>query len=253
MLMKRAIFLIHGFNENIDKTFKSFLANTDFKGYDIIKHTVLGHDKESNFAYNEELELLDAKFSKVVSSYKEIYIIGFSMGGVLATHLAYNYRVTKLILIAPAFKYLINSNFFTVAQSILKECIHNAKSIPDARRVMDEYLHNHYESKDLIFREHKLEHADEVDALLNFILLVRHIIEEVNEIHVPTLILHGEKDELIPIESSLHIYNKITTDDKHLLILPNCYHRVLNDNNGRRYHKLIQDYIKYDVVRIEKR
>jgi len=67
--------------------------------------------------------LSEEEIEKIINNgYREIYIIGHSMGGVIASYLASKYKeVTKLVLAAPAFHYLaFNGDKVDVAKSIKK-------------------------------------------------------------------------------------------------------------------------------------
>ena len=57
---------------------------------------------------NDWINKAEEEIEKIINNgYREIYIIGHSMGGVIASYLASKYKeVTKLVLAAPAFHYL---------------------------------------------------------------------------------------------------------------------------------------------------
>ena len=67
----------------------------------MMKYADIEYKVEKFQRYNEKLEKI------INAGYSEVYIIGHSMGGVIASYLASKYKqVKKLVLAAPAFHYL---------------------------------------------------------------------------------------------------------------------------------------------------
>src|SRR5690606_40857640 len=71
--------------------------------------TLTGHGKElqlENTTYKDWITDAENTLRKMTAKYDEIYIVGFSMGGMIAAYLAAKYNVDKLVLLATAGKYL---------------------------------------------------------------------------------------------------------------------------------------------------
>ena len=56
--------------------------------------------------YKDWVQRCEAKLSLAIKENPNVILIGFSMGGVIASYLASIYKVQSLILCAPAFEYL---------------------------------------------------------------------------------------------------------------------------------------------------
>src|SRR5699024_12436828 len=57
--------------------------------------------------YNKKLiKAAESALKQLKEKYDEIYLIGFSMGGMIAAYLAAKYKVDKLVLLATSGKYL---------------------------------------------------------------------------------------------------------------------------------------------------
>ena len=59
-----------------------------------------------NANYKDWVQRCEAKLSLAIKENPNVILIGFSMGGVIASYLASIYKVQSLILCAPAFEYL---------------------------------------------------------------------------------------------------------------------------------------------------
>jgi len=49
------------------------------------------------------------------------------------------------------------------------------------------------------------------------------------ELRLPTLILHGDADPIVPVRSSPKFFAALGSDDKELQILPGLYHETFNE------------------------
>lgn len=109
MKLRKAILLIHGFSGgNYDY---GDLSNDLqlFWDFDVFTFTLPGHDKLiiKKVTKDDWIKSAEDQIEKIIShGYNKIYVIEYSMGGIIACHLASKYpEVKKLILAAPAFKY----------------------------------------------------------------------------------------------------------------------------------------------------
>ena len=127
MLFRKAILIIHGFAGGTydEEDLANFLELDPF--YDVFQFTLPGHKKNlSKVKYEEWINYSEEKLRWLIdNNYKSVYLIGHSMGGVIATYLATKYKeVKKLVLAAPAFQYLkVENEKLKISSSI--------KSTPD--------------------------------------------------------------------------------------------------------------------------
>jgi len=63
-------------------------------------------------------------------------------------------------------------------------------------------------------------------------------------IHTPTLIIHGEKDSLIPVNEGKELYDNSAAEYKRLVIIPNADHNNLFDIGKKQYYKAIEEFVK---------
>ncbi len=252
LMHKRALFLIHGFTEDCDQSFGKFLMHVNLDDYQIIKHTVVGHNGIDKFDYDLAIKKLENEFEVVRESFDEVVVMGFSMGGLLGSYLASNYTVDKLVLIAPAFKCIIESKAFELLTEAGKELLVNRRNIANIKENFENYFLEKYSSQDIIFNDLSPKNITDLKhAFINFKKLLDYVTENFKEIDCPTLIIHGDKDEAVPVESSLFVLNKITNKSKLLVIAPGYFHRVLNEKNSSIYYDGIEQFICNDVFKID--
>src|SRR5699024_8104036 len=71
--------------------------------------TLPGHGQKlslENISHEQWIEAIEKKFQKLQKKCDHVYVIGFSMGGMIAAYIAAKYPVEKLVLLATSGKYL---------------------------------------------------------------------------------------------------------------------------------------------------
>lgn len=151
-----------------------------------------------------------SRAKEVVDSYamqkREIYLIGFSMGGVIASYLATVCPVKKLVLLAPAFQYIHLENIASLITKGAASLLSSSSEKKDIKEVE-------------IPRPFYGAFMDLVKALKKYIAYVE----------CPVLFIHGDADEVIPLKSSINAFEKVKHQQKKLFILHNGHHRLLTD------------------------
>jgi alpha-beta hydrolase superfamily lysophospholipase len=68
-------------------------------------------------------------------------------------------------------------------------------------------------------------------------------LELIRKISLPTLVMHGEYDQIVPVEEGKAIYEMIGTEDKRLLIIPGVDHNTIMSGGMQQYLRALQDFI----------
>jgi len=209
-MCRKAVLIIHGFGsgtwENEYLTINLQLT----KRYDVYNFTLKGHSDNviKDVKYTDWIDESEEMLKKVMKKYRKVYLIGHSMGGVIATHLATKYKISKLVLIAPAFNY---TNFEQNKEDLVLKLKNKEKLIPK------------YEVYPDIFQGiFKVPPT----TLLEFTRLVKNYKDDPKKVTCKTLVIQGDSDEFVKVDSSVRIYNDINTDKKTLLTLKDIKHRV---------------------------
>lgn len=210
MFKNKAILIIHGYaGGTYDEEYLANYLELN-KHFDVFIFTLPGHDvKDKRKATCEEwINESEKQLKRLIrEKYKKIYLIGHSMGGVIATHLAKKYKqVKKLVLVAPAFTSLASKEEGGVLSVVLK--------LPD---IIKAYSYN-----ELVTRISKLPLRSEKE----FFKLIDTYKNDINYIDVPIMFVHGTIDQLVPYKSSEKIYNNMKNNKKVFLTINDYYHDV---------------------------
>ena len=103
---KPIIVTIHGFGRNLSHEFDSLARYLKVKKYEVIQFDMYDLNNPNDANYKDWVQRCEAKLSLAIKENPNVILIGFSMGGVIASYLASIYKVQSLILCAPAFEYL---------------------------------------------------------------------------------------------------------------------------------------------------
>lgn len=198
-IIKEVTICIHGFGIRREQEYDNFKQyNNDkfnFKSFNIFE--VNQEDNNPTIWIHRCEGIME---SYINAGYK-VSLIGFSMGGVLASHLASKYPCEKLFLISPAFDYFNISNIVSSAMNLLRNPQNNdVFSLP-------------------------------TNFTATFMEVVRLCKEDIANVTCPICMIHGDKDEIIPLRSSINAYEKIKHDKKKLFILHKGKHQLMLHEN----------------------
>ncbi len=207
---KPVLVCIHGFGVRRSIEFQPLKTYFENLGYQVIIPNLFDQTIEDDNNPKQWIQRAEQIVEDLHENNKDFIVIGFSMGGVIASHLCAHYPAQKLILLAPAFEYITVKNVSDSAEKKVRTLVR--KPIP----VSNEYPPLP-ESFTVAFRE-----------------VVRIAKGSIKKINSPTLIFHGTQDDVIPLRSSQHAYQKIPHEEKYLFILQDVPHRILDDKTYQK-------------------
>ena len=198
------------------------------KHYDVFQYTLPGHNKNlSKVKYQDWIKKSEDMMNFLIDNgYRTIYLIGHSMGGVIATYLASKYKeVRRLVLCAPAFQYL----------SVEKE----KKNIKETFKHTPDIVKT-YGGDEIFSRLLKLNPS----GLREFSNLVLKYYDTPKDVFCPVLIIQGKKDDIVPVSSAEYVYNNINSSIKKLVFVNDVTHDVFKGKRSKDIIKLIEDFLK---------
>lgn len=213
MIFRKAVLIIHGFAGGVyDEESLQYKLNPNWE-LDVYNFTLPGHERNltHDVTYNEWIKAVETRVEYLINcGYKSIYVIGHSMGGLLATHAAVKYKeVKKLVLAAPAFQYLDEDD--TLLEKV-DALIKNGANIVKT-----------YKGKEIISRILKVS----VPMFLEFTKLVENSQDLPGRVKIPTLIIQGKNDDIVPVTSSEFVFDNIK-GKKWLIYVDEVSHEIFN-------------------------
>lgn len=231
MIFRKAILIIHGFaGGTYDQEELAFNLELN-KSFDVFQFTLPGHDKNlSKVNYQEWIKVSEEKVELLINNgYNNIYLIGHSMGGVIAAHLATKYKqIKKLVLAAPAFHYL----------NVIKDDLNIKESLKKIPKVIDNY------KEELVGRFLKLD----VSATKELMMLIKKYYDAPLLVTCPTLILQGLDDNLVPKSSSEYVYNVLSKNIKKLIYIEGVNHELFKSAKKDKIFNIVENFLKYNMI-----
>ena len=194
------IITVHGFGRRRMHEFDNLALWGKQDGYEIIQFDMYDLFDENDNEWMNWVQRAKDQVDFYHKQNRDIYLVGFSMGGVVASYLASIIPVKKLVLLAPAFNYI---NMEMITDTITKSAISLWKN------------------------EEKEEITIPKPFYTTFSELIKNLKKSISKVNCPVLILHGDQDEVISVKSSLNAYEKIPHDRKRLILLHEGSHRIL--------------------------
>lgn len=225
--MKPILITIHGFGTRRSLEMNDFAAWSKDHLPELIAFDLFDSEDENDCDWHEWVKRAEIVLKKAQSEKREIYLLGFSMGGVIAAYLATQYPVKKLILIAPAF---IHFNIENYTNIVIKSAS--------------------------VLLSSKNEEVKKVSLpksfYSSFLDCVKHLKSAISDVTCPVLLIQGDDDEVISTRSSEWAFNQIKHDQKRCVFLHGGKHRVLSDTNvNQEAFLLIQLFIEDKILPIQ--
>ncbi len=67
---------------------------------------------------------------------------------------------------------------------------------------------------------------------------------KIRSIRIPTLIIHGEQDQILPVSEGHELYQNSGAKDRRLLVIPGADHNDIMVVNEKLYFGTIDDFVK---------
>ncbi|MBM7096938.1 alpha/beta fold hydrolase [Bacillus sp. H-16] len=207
------VLCLHGFS-GTPKEIEAISSHLQSKeGWLVYTPNLPGHGSKEGMrevTYKHWLYAAMVSIEELLERCEKVYVIGFSMGGMLASFLAAKYPVDRLVLISSAAYYL---NPKQLVQDVRAWMVEGFQ-----KPLFDEKLYQFYKKK---IKE------TPIMAAYEFTKVVKSARPLLKDITVPTLIIQGESDGIVPPKKSAeYIYEHIQSDDKRVYYIQNAKHYI---------------------------
>lgn len=242
------IVINHGFAEHLNR-YDYVVKKLNAAKIGVYRYDLRGHGRSKGIKGHIDSFMEFANDAdRVVDLAKEeypnlpLFMLGHSMGGFITCLYGIKYpnKLNGQIFSGAAVRRLpqvegIKGDIFNLINIFLpKVKIKNqlSKDICSVAEVVEDY-----ENDTLVLKE----------ATLNF--YIQFLVKGTNWIgknlgnyNYPCLIIHGEKDRIVPMETAMFLYNNIPSIDKEIKIYDNLYHEILNE---KEKDKVLLDIINW--------
>lgn len=232
--MTTGILYLHGFSGGTYEIapLQNYLAQYD---YATKAPTLTGHGEVLDLRRcKAEHWLKDAELSyrKLAKRVDEVIVVGFSMGGVLALYLAQRYPVKKLVLLSAALNY-IEPKQLVKDVAIFATAGYQVKMNPTFQRYA--------------FKFGKVP----LSAAIAFTRVVKLTAPYVKNITVPTMIVQGQLDGMVPYTTANKIYSMLASRDKRLYYSPNGKHHICFSDDCEKWFTKVAQFVNDKSLIIE--
>lgn len=221
--------IIHGYTGGpyeIEPLARYLRENTNF----IVEvPTLPGHGKKlalDDVSYEDWLKTAEDTFLQLKEKTDQIYLIGFSMGGMIASYLAGKYTVNKLVLLATAGKYLSFKQIGLDVGSFVKDRV--------TGKLDDNKLFQHYKSK---------RGEVPLKANIEFMKLVKKTRKYLGEIENPVLIVQGQMDGMVPYQTAYYLDEEIPSEYKEVVLFNQSKHLICLGNDKDVLNSMVHEFL----------
>lgn len=213
---KPLVLCIHGFGHRRSTEYNNFKLWGE-KEFEFVTFDIFDVDDDDDTNSDEWIERCEEKMEELLKTKRDVYVIGFSMGGVIASYLASKYNVKKLFLISPAFEFI------------------NVRSVLSA---ITQMINNQTPPLTMSNKQTSC-----------FMEVVAKCKDSINLVICPTLMVHGDNDDVISVRSSINNFSRIQHDMKRLIILHGGPHRLMLDTHtNNEVYQLFKLFMNNQII-----
>lgn len=209
---------IHGFGTRVSQEMTPLSDYLRKQGYHVVQFDIFNPQDGNDIQVHEWIRRCEDKLRQELKKKDPVVLVGFSMGGVIASYLASIFPVKALILVAPAFQYLDFSKIQKAGLGLLTPASSKGSSMS-------------------------------MDQNRAFMKVISQYKGSIAHVDCPVLILHGTEDEVIQPRSSHSAFQLIPHDHKRLVFVEGGRHRMLYDGKVEKLcFALILDMLQGELM-----
>lgn len=198
--------------------------------WDIVVPTLPGHGETlalENVSHESWLQAAEDSLRKLKEKYAQVYLIGFSMGGMIAAYLAAKFKVDKLVLLATAGK------IFSLKHITL-----------DVGEVITDRIKGTLQENKNYLRYKKKLGKVPMKSNMEFLRLVRYTREYLKDIRSPVFIAQGIQDGLVPARTASYLDKEITTSpQKEIVLFEKSDHLICWGDDKDVLNGMVHDFL----------
>lgn len=231
--MKTGVLFIHGFTGGtyeVQPLVDFLQVDTDWK---MVVPILPGHGEVlelKKLSAEDWMMAAEIAFRQLQKEVDRVFVIGFSMGGVIALYLANRYKIDKLILLSAAAKY-----------------VHPAQLIQDIRDVAKDAMSGKLEDSKLYKLYSKKLKDTPIQATLEFMRLVRMVEPYYGNIKIPVCLVQGKKDGIVPYTTAQFLFDQIGSEQKELIYSDTGKHHICYCDDCEDWFKKVFEFLNDEL------
>lgn len=237
---KKRLFLVHGICEHSGR-YNPFIEALNKADVSVISYDLRGHGlslgkRGTINSFKTHLNDLSKIINQYFNDKVENILFGHSMGGLIGhLYLVSNPKVSRYISSGAPTDFINKVKPFKVIPFQLIGWVTLKNSFANGSLSTDKEIEDNYLSDPLVLKKYKVKLAGEM-----FVKGIKYLQKNFNKHQLPTLFLHGEKDQIVPCEMSVNMFNKLPNINNKLIIYGEMQHEILNEIEKE---KVIKDII----------
>ncbi|MFB6499649.1 alpha/beta hydrolase [Bacillus haynesii] len=177
--------------------------------------------------FQEWIACAEVELVRLLKTCDTVFLIGFSMGGMIAAYLAGKYPVSRLVLLSAAAQYISPGQLIQDLKNVIKDSLQG--------KLEDNLLYKRYKQKLT---------STPVSSAFQFRKLVKMTKPALKNLRIPVLIVQGECDSIVPLSSAYYLYETIPSEEKELCLLPESKHHVCLEENSATLFQTVEAFLK---------
>jgi carboxylesterase len=229
VIMMNGCLLIHGFTGGpyeVNPLASYLERHTDWK---IVVPTLPGHGEILDLRgkkADEWVEHAKEELRALLEECEQVYVIGFSMGGLIASYLAVEYPVSKLVLLSAAAYYVNPKQLLT-----------------DIKEMFRDVFKGELSNNELYVRYKKKIKDTPISATYQFRKVVLMAKPLLKDIKVPVFIAQGKKDGIVPPKSADFLYEEITYEEKERHFSEEAKHLICHSDDSDELFEKVKEFL----------
>ena len=214
------VYIIHGFT-NTTYEVRELASYLGDQGYYTVAHNLPGHGTTAEDCncckFTDWIEFVEQGVADMSSQCNNIYVIGISMGSVLALHLSSIFPLNAVVFASTVLQFKD-----VISTRILTPLFHKFIPFRDKRLSYPKNIRDTF--KYFGYSVWPMSAVNEMRKLTN------KVKKELYDVNCPTLVIHSELDYLSLLSNASLVYNSISSKIKEKLIVKQAGHNLFVSN-----------------------
>ncbi len=213
---------------------KELAASLRTQGYHLQLPILPGHaatpEALRQVSSRDWLQTAETALQHLQNETKKQIVIGLSLGGALALHLAANFVFSGVVALAPALWVPKWKEYgaYLVGPILRTRRKWGGPDVNDdsGRALLDSYLEYPY------------------SALYEVFNLQRVVREELAQIEMPVLLIHSRQDHVVPLANLQYVAERVNSTQVEKMIVTESYHVLTVDRDREQIFQRIHEFIR---------